>query len=1021
MLQDAAWLWKKGGGPCGAGAQRGQQRQPQRAKALRRCEGMKGVRLKALGLALMGALAVFLASCGQQPPTPQTGNLEVTVQRADNGQPIQGAVVSVSGPQSASGVTNASGKHTFNNLPAGNYTVSAVASGFQPNSGSATVQAGQTAQVILQLQPAGGNGGGGNNTGRVARVEIVKVEDASGPLPAQDEENPNKAVKLYAAQTEEAVRVTVRALDAQGNPVSGASIEAGLDLGGLNGVNLFTGCGVTTQAGPVATTGSNGEACFTVYATSVFAGLFDDDVLYNYNNPVKLTVSSNGQLAEAKFFFYNISHLYYISGSTSRATSARAGSDLGTIANSYSFDNPAQNDHTFQSVIYRKQPTSAALSPSLVGYMVYTLNDTSKVSWQGCDAVSADGKTCTDSDGQVTLHPKTPNEGIAPQDLPFQVKVTATLVVEAQYGGQAYEFPLKSYSFTKRWGGTGVRITKSGPRVIGWAGSNLGPNDVTLPKQGNNDALYTYTITVENIGNDVAKNVVVTDVLPAELGFNAAGQNGTYDPILHQVTWSWTTTPQLTQIPVGGQVQLTVTLYARHKPGYAWLDNGSTQTGDEGPVLGGRPDGLSDDPNLYNNYDLQYRPGIRPPIYPADTPYPDPYRVVNVVKVKSEAPGEPGNFPAAEADLDIWVVRPFLTLTKTPLSDVVRIGDTARFTLRVTNVDRASGDSAYAQLKALYPTDYANALKVYKAKVRDLFGRYLDFVNSSSDTGAGTLDGDKGARTLTFEIGTLNLGQVWNGLVDLRVSGSLINQFEDELALTNCARLYAQNLNQYAYQWGPAKVGPQVEPETGTDPRPNPPYTPETGNPDTVGNYLESCASVQDAELTITNLGEFSLDGPLPTSVFVYGDGGVSPFTQVDTVGSPVRVGDTFYYIYTLTNQGTVELDDIDFRINRVSGTSVELFDPAAPTASFAVYRGSGAGTYNQDNAFTAVSFTTTSARIQSTSTFVPLQPGETLVVVVRARAIVDGQSTFQAWAQTTSPIGIQTRIVVDNTTVQPQ
>ncbi len=82
---------------------------------------MKGNRIKAFGVSLLGALALFLASCGQQPPpSPQQGSLEVTVLDASNNNPIPGAVVGVSGPQTTSGVTDNQGKVTFPNLPAGN-------------------------------------------------------------------------------------------------------------------------------------------------------------------------------------------------------------------------------------------------------------------------------------------------------------------------------------------------------------------------------------------------------------------------------------------------------------------------------------------------------------------------------------------------------------------------------------------------------------------------------------------------------------------------------------------------------------------------------------------------------------------------------------------------------------------------------------------------------------------------------------------------------------------------------------
>lgn len=124
---------------------------------------MKGNRLKTLSFSLLGALALFLASCGQQSPpssgggttpTPQppaqTGTLQVTVLDASTNQPIQGAVVTAGG--ASIGTTNAQGVVTATLSP-GQYGVNASASGYVSLSTpvSATVVAGQTTQITLSL------------------------------------------------------------------------------------------------------------------------------------------------------------------------------------------------------------------------------------------------------------------------------------------------------------------------------------------------------------------------------------------------------------------------------------------------------------------------------------------------------------------------------------------------------------------------------------------------------------------------------------------------------------------------------------------------------------------------------------------------------------------------------------------------------------------------------------------------------------------------------------------------------
>jgi len=154
---------------------------------------MKRNGIKALGVPLLGALALFLASCGQQPPPsngggngggsqPTTGTLEVTVLDNATGNPIQGA--SVVAQRNATpynlGTTNAQGKVSAT-LEPGTYNVTASANGYQQGSATATVTAGQTATLTLrlqaQVQPPAGPGvcvPGGDTS---YRTELVAVGD----------------------------------------------------------------------------------------------------------------------------------------------------------------------------------------------------------------------------------------------------------------------------------------------------------------------------------------------------------------------------------------------------------------------------------------------------------------------------------------------------------------------------------------------------------------------------------------------------------------------------------------------------------------------------------------------------------------------------------------------------------------------------------------------------------------------------------------------------------------------------
>lgn len=72
-----------------------------------------------------------------------TGDLVVTV--TGNGDPLEGATVSITGPDSRTGTTGSDGTVTFTGLEPGDYTVDATADGFTCGSTTASVAAGETA------------------------------------------------------------------------------------------------------------------------------------------------------------------------------------------------------------------------------------------------------------------------------------------------------------------------------------------------------------------------------------------------------------------------------------------------------------------------------------------------------------------------------------------------------------------------------------------------------------------------------------------------------------------------------------------------------------------------------------------------------------------------------------------------------------------------------------------------------------------------------------------------------------
>jgi uncharacterized repeat protein (TIGR01451 family) len=948
----------------------------------------------------LGETTVLTFTLQPQPtPAPTTGTLVVHVYGADTGQTLSGSSVTSSPALTFSG---SGGLFTATAAP-GTYAVTASAPGYLSGSLAANVEAGKTTVLNIGLQ---------RNTasGPVGNIEIISVKDQWGAdLPVRQEENPAKNVNLYASQTEEPVCVTVR-VTKNGQPVQNARVRvSALGLGQYlaERVHLSPGC-VTAPTNELdfVMTDSQGIAKFTIYSVGG-DGLIDPPF---FPFPVKFVVSASeqvsgwtAQLTEFKVFFYNITHLYLRDGGDDdslgtsddilRYSGKRTGHDFGTIVNAFDFSNPANNRHLFRAEVRQKQPTTDPFPISgFFGYVRYELvgGDVSKVDLcdlsPDTDPENSVAEGCAnpvvDADGSGIL--VRPKSSVTASDLPLSVRVKATLVVAATYGSSTYYFPLKDFTFTKTWTGAALAIEKTGPSVIGWSGINLLRNDVTLVARGASvpsGATYTYTITVRNLSaTETATNVVITDPLPAELGFVSASAGGTYDPVLHQVTWDQTTTPALTNIPPGGSVSVQVTVYARHKPGYSWNDkDGDTLTD---------PDTGFNQPGYYYS--------TRLPAYGLNTPYPDPYAIDN----PAEARGD--NTPLVSTTKRIYVVRPFFTLTKTPSTATVFQGDLVRFTITLTNQDRAEApinDPDYRQLKTDFPADYAAALTGYSVRLRDLFGEGLDYVNSSP---VGTLDAN--GKTLTWDLGDLALGASRQILVDL-----LASEVGD---WGNCARLYAYNLNQYPYlatypRWNVPPT--QLEPASGTDPRPSPPYIPETSNPDSVGNYLERCATVvvqprpAAYALALSSLGEFtSLTGGTSTDPVANGSEYVYRFEIRAWEGSSGPQTN-------VTLQLTRTAGNSTFAGTGVKGVDFEVeLDPDGPFGP-APY----APVLNSE--VTVISWTATGVTIQYNP---GLPAGAALRFSVRANAVNGTNTTVRADASSAQAPGPYT--VFETTTIIP-
>lgn len=100
-------------------------------------------------------LTVMLASCDKPTLGPTLkGSITGVVKDFDSDQPIQNVNITTS-PPSSSVVTSSDGSYQLQGIGTGNYTVSASKSGYETNSVTINVQAGQTTQAVIFLKRTG--------------------------------------------------------------------------------------------------------------------------------------------------------------------------------------------------------------------------------------------------------------------------------------------------------------------------------------------------------------------------------------------------------------------------------------------------------------------------------------------------------------------------------------------------------------------------------------------------------------------------------------------------------------------------------------------------------------------------------------------------------------------------------------------------------------------------------------------------------------------------------------------------
>lgn len=117
------------------------------------------------------AMVLFLmSSCVKET---STGSIQGIVSNVTNSEPIQGVNISLS-PTGLSAVTGSDGRYEFTNLAPGLYTVQGMKSGFETNSKSITITAGQISSGDMMLSP--------DNAGFKLNVEYLDFGSAFSQL-----------------------------------------------------------------------------------------------------------------------------------------------------------------------------------------------------------------------------------------------------------------------------------------------------------------------------------------------------------------------------------------------------------------------------------------------------------------------------------------------------------------------------------------------------------------------------------------------------------------------------------------------------------------------------------------------------------------------------------------------------------------------------------------------------------------------------------------------------------------------
>jgi len=338
---------------------------------------------------------------GKQAP-PQLGILVVTVRRDDDGTTVQDATVRITGPQVREGRTDASGRVTFDNLPAGDYRIDAIKDGFKPGAADTTAAANttRTADVVLGAQ--------------VLAITSIDSQFAPGVESLDITYN-------IRNMEEETVHLEISSDAHPSNPLFRRELTAAEKATG-NGKNI-TWDGRCTSGGPPLA-GKWADPAHSPYKVALVGGVHRDEKTTNVEiNTLDLTPNTD---PGNKVFMNNPAHKIDVTAQVSlkRKTGAAAVTPV-EIKVHYTFSDPApQNRAANQSFIYSGTSTLGKRGDAAAVYWEDHASCTS-TSTDGyklqCDVITVTAAGPTRGDAIIWFKPS----GVGGDDFKLKAEVFA--------------------------------------------------------------------------------------------------------------------------------------------------------------------------------------------------------------------------------------------------------------------------------------------------------------------------------------------------------------------------------------------------------------------------------------------------------------------------------------------------------------------------------------------------------------------------------------------------------------------